>query len=562
MTIDRRKIRWNGWGWADHEDASTGNEAVWSWIAENLGMGVLMSTPARDLQDIELPASRIAPDLLGKLQTIAGTDFVKTDKYERAFHARGKSYHDLLYLRSGDIRTAPDAVLYPSTEQEVMDLLAVAKANNCIVIPYGGGSSVVGGVNAPTTKDDTPILTLDLTLMNRVLSIDEEAMTATVQPGIYGPHLEAQLQERGFTLGHYPQSFEFSTLGGWIAARGAGQQSNRYGKAEKWLVSLRMATLSGVWATEGFPASAAGPNLNQLALGSEGTMGIITEATVRISKVPLVKDYRGYLVKDFETGTQIIRRLCQMDVPMAMARLSDPDETYFFQAFSAQGKKKTLMDGVKSIVQQIVLKSRGLADKPCLFLVGLEGDYHSTAYASKRVKAAIKEHGAMALGTGPGKKWYHGRFSSPYSRDPMMDHALGIDTLETSTRWSNIETLYAAVREAIDHAIRETAPKPGAHGLIMTHVSHSYKDGASLYFTFVFPRNLESEVEQWRTIKNAATEAIVANGGTITHHHGVGTDHTQWMSVEKGEIGMDLLKSIKQEIDPDGIMNPGKLIDP
>lgn len=560
MTIDRKAIRWNGWGWVDREDAATSSEATWAWIAQTLGLGALLSTPALPLEAIDLPATRLSDDQIGALKGIIDPSRVHLGDYERAFHARGKSYHDLLHLRAGRLDTAPDAVVYPTSDAEILDIYSFAEKESMTLVPYGGGSSVVGGVSGEMGAGKHASITIDLTLMNRILSIDEEAMTAVIQAGIYGPHLEEQLQAKGFTLGHYPQSFQFSTLGGWIAARGAGQQSNRYGKAEKWLVAVKAVTPKGTWTTESFPASAAGPNLNQLVLGSEGAFGIVTEAIVKIHKVPQVRDYRGFLVKDFETGAAIIRDIVQKEIPVAMTRLSDGDETNFFQAFASIGKTKGFLSRLKSSMQKLILSSKGLDKSPCLLLIGQEGDMASVSYGRKRIRSIASQYDALHLGTGPGEHWYQGRFDSPYSRDPMLDHGLGVDTLETSTRWSNISHLYQVVKGAIEEAILENVPKPGSRGIVMTHISHAYSDGASLYFTFVFPRDLEDEIEQWQKIKQAASDAIVGNGGTISHHHGVGTDHAPWMEAEKGEIGIEVLRQVKKSLDESDILNPGKLL--
>lgn len=560
MSIDRTDMKWNGWGWANHKSDLAGNDAVWSWMASTLGVDELATTPAKSLDDITLPPSRLSETALSKLTQALDDARVKSDTFERAFHARGKSYRDLLDLRAGSIDDAPDAIVYPETEAEVFDILKIADEEALTLIPYGGGSSVVGGINPVRGESAKPIITLDTTRMNRVLSIDPIAMTAVVQPGIYGPDLEEQLLEQGFTLGHYPQSFEFSTLGGWIAHRGAGQQSTRYGKAEKWLVSVKLATENGLWTTEAFPASAAGPNLNQMILGSEGTLGIITEATIKLHHTPEVKDYRAYLMKDFTSGAKAMREMCQAEVPLAMARLSDADETRFFQAFAASSASKSIAGKLKSILQKSALKSRGFSNQPCLLMIGIEGDTETTDYGRKASAAIAKKNGALALGRKPGDAWYHGRFNSPYSRDPMMDRSLGVDTLETSTNWSNIEHLYTVVCESLATTTRQGAPGTGARGIVMTHISHVYPDGASLYFTFVFPRDLENEVEQWLKIKTAASNVIVTNGGTISHHHGIGTDHAPWMEAEKGPIGLSLLAAVKNDLDPKGILNPGKLI--
>ncbi len=326
MSIERSKIKWNGWGWAAHKDPFAGRDDLWTWLAEQLGMPSLLATPARPLEEIEVAESRLNPAERQAFAAILGADRVRTDNYERAFHARGRSYFDLLRLRAGDLSVAPDAVLYPRGEAEVLSTLSFASENGIAVVPYGGGTSVVGGVSAANGPFRS-VVTLDLTGMDRVGEIDTVAETATAEAGIYGAALEKSLHAKGVTLGHYPQSFEFSTLGGWIAHRGAGQQSLRYGKAEDWLLAARVATPKGILTTNAFPASAAGPRLTDLLVGSEGAFGIVTEATVRVRKWPEQSDYRGFLFRDYAGGIAALREAAQDEIPIAMLRLSDAEET-------------------------------------------------------------------------------------------------------------------------------------------------------------------------------------------------------------------------------------------
>lgn len=551
MTIDRQKLRWNGWGWNEAPDPlGERGPAVWEWLRNAFGLKELPETPATDLSSIELPAIRLSASQVDRLGQITTAERVKTDDYERAFHARGKSYLDLLLLRAGKVDTAPDAIVYPTSTEEVAALVAFCNEEQIVLVPFGGGSSVVGGVTAVSRDEQTGVVTLDMTLMDQVLEIDEEALTARVQAGVYGPHLEAALGEQGYTLGHYPQSFEFSTLGGWIAHRGAGQQSNKYGKAERWFVAATLVTPQGVWSSENFPASAAGPQLGSLIVGSEGTLGVITEAVVKIQPVPEKKDYRGYVFGDFAAGLKTVREIVQKGVPTAMLRLSDADETQFLSTLRGSGS--TSMGDMRF----------------CLLLIGHEGSEAAVDAAVAQTQQIASDNQAMHLGADPGKGWYKGRFSGPYLRDPLLDHGLAVETLETSTRWSNIVPLHRAVSETLATALKENAaPSVGAQpdtttGLVMAHVSHSYTDGASLYFTFVFPRDLSREVEQFQAIKQAACEALLEHGGTISHHHGVGLDHARYLVREKGALGVGLLKSIKAQVDPGGILNPGKLIEP
>jgi len=555
MPIDRRDTRWNGWGWSRAHNPLEGRDAAWPWIAAALGTGELPRTPAKSLEEIALPANRLDAGLRGALAAAIGADKVRASLFERAAHARGKSFHDLLYLRSGRIDAAPDAVVYPNSRDDVMRVLLWASEHGVAIVPFGGGSSVVGGVTA-ARGSQRACVALDLTEMRKVVAVDPVSMTATAEAGIYGSDLEAALNAQGFTLGHFPQSYEFSTLGGWIAARGAGQQSNRYGKAEEWFAGGEIATPKGLWQIKAMPASAAGPDLRTLVAGSEGAFGVLTSATVRIHRLARTRDYRAFLFADFFKGAEAIREIVHLEIPVASLRLSDADETYFFQAFGKAGQEPTLKDRL----QRRYLSARGLGARPCALIFGVEGPTSAVAVASVQARHILRAHGAVAAGRGPAERWFAGRFHGPYSRDPLMDRGLGVDTLETATTWSNLKRLYDGVREALERAMRETAPAKGAHGIVLGHVSHSYHDGASLYFTYIYPRDLPREIEQWQAIKKAASDAIIANGGTISHHHGVGEDHLPWLEAEKGVIGVNVLRAIKRELDPAGVLNPGKLI--
>lgn len=549
MGYTREELRFNGWGLKRKSfDLRGRDHEVWAFVEEVLGLTELPSTPALPLEELDLPAVRLKEETLAALREI--TDRVSTDAYERAFHAVGKSYFDLLRIRRGELSDLPDAVVYPADHDEVMALLAYCAEHRVSVVPFGGGSSVVGGVEARCGEGHAGVLTLDLTRMARLLEIDETSLTATFEAGIYGPELEELLEARGYTVGHFPQSFEFSTLGGWIAARGAGQQSNRYGAAAKLLVGARVATPAGEWRTKPFPNSAAGPDLNQMIAGSEGTLGVITEATVKIHALAESRDFISFLFRSWESGAAAVRKITQAELPVSTLRLSDVDETRFYSEFRNVLKP--------SKAQEVALKAlrAGGYDEPCVLMVGFEGAAGSVRAAWRRAFAIATREGGLFVGRGPGKSWYENRFAMPYLRDPLMDRGVGIETLETSTRWSNVGRLYRAVRGAIQGTMEDC----GHPGIVLAHISHTYATGPSLYFTFLFPRDLEDEIGQWRAMKEAASRAISENGGTISHHHGVGIDHAHWMSAEKGELGIGMLQAAKDRLDPQGIMNPGKLI--
>lgn len=555
MPVRREDTRWNGWGWVKAHDPLHGRDAAWPWIATALGVTDLPQTPAKPLGEITLPASRLGDEARGELVAGLGADSVRDSAAERASHARGKSYHDLLCLRRGDLSAAPDAVAYPRTADEIVMLLRWAEKHRVAVIPFAGGSSVVGGVTG-TPGGLAASVAVDLTQMNRLIEVDEVSMTATAEAGIYGVDLESALNARGFKHGHHPQSFEFSTLGGWIAARGAGQQSNGYGRAEDWFAGGELATSKGLWTLPPLPASAAGPDLRALIAGSEGAFGILTKAQVRIHRLPETSHYSAFLFPDFASGARAIRQVIQSGIPVSTLRLSDPDETYFFQAFAKAGVEPRLKDRL----QERFLRLMGMGDRPCALIFGIEAERALAAFSISSVKRIMRSCNGLSVGTGPAKRWHGSRFHGPYLRDPMMDRGIGIDTLETSTQWSNIDHLYTEVRGALHKAMEESSPVAGGRGLVFTHISHSYVDGASLYFTFLFPRDVNNDVAQWRRIKAAASDAIVRAGGTISHHHGVGEDHVPWLAAEKGAQGMGVLRAIKRELDPAGILNPGKLV--
>ena len=329
-------------------------------------------------------------------------------------------------------------------------------------------------------------------------------------------------------------------------------------KAEHWLVSARLATPGGFWSTEGFPASAAGAQLTDLVAGSEGTLGVITDATFRLHERPTARDYRAYLFRSFAAGREAVREIVQAEIPVASLRLSDEDETHFYGALGRlSGPPKA-----KHRIEDAYLKLRGFGGAKCALIAGSEGDAELVAYARSRIAAIVRRHGGLGVGTSPAKRWFEGRFHGPYLRDPLMDRGLGVDTLETATAWSNVPRLYDAVRRALLEAMQAASGVPGGNGICLAHISHSYADGASLYFTYLWPRAtgwLDAEIAQWQAIKDAASDAIAAHGGTISHHHGAGTDHARWMAAEKGPLAMEMLRALKRTLDPNGIMNPGKL---
>ena len=548
MSAPVPRMRWWGWG-EDGHDAPLSASAQ-ALLAEQVGP---LSTEHRDpvaLDDVRLPEPALPANARDRLVEIAGAEHVCDDRLTRVSHAAGRGYHDLVRLRAGDASAAPDAVVYPADAGEVAALLRACAELGVAVVPWGGGTSVVGGVE-PLRGRFPAVIALDLARMDRLLSVDPVSLTAMVQPGMTGPALEEALAEHELTLGHFPQSFEFATVGGWVATRSAGQASTGYGRIDALVVALRVATPSGEVVVRPVPASAAGPSLRELLVGSEGTLGVICEVTLRVRARPRVRRYEAFSLPHFEAGVDAFRALAQEGAAPDVMRLSDAVETRVSLALSGDG-------GVATRALGAYLRARGHG-AGCLTILGWAGT--SEADLRRRRTAAargVRAHGAVALGTPVGHAWEHGRFHAPYLRDDLLAHGVLVETLETATTWARLLELHGAVAGALDGALRGRGTPP----VVMCHVSHVYRAGASLYFTFVARQEAGAELEQWHAAKAAACEAILDHGGTITHHHAVGRDHAPWLPGEVGELGIELLRAAKATLDPAGIMNPGKLIDP
>jgi alkyldihydroxyacetonephosphate synthase len=477
------------------------------------------------------PPSALDDSILDGLRQIVGSEHVLLDDATRVLRTRGKSTPDLLRSRAGDLSDAPDAVVRPDGHGQVAAVLAWAAEHRVAVVPFGGGTCVTGGL-AARRDGFAGLVSLDLVRMKRLLAVDEVSMTATLEPGLRGPEAEALLAGHGLTLGHYPQSFEHATIGGFAATRSSGQSSAGYGRFDAMVVRLTAATPTGSLELGSSPADAAGPDLRQLLLGSEGAFGVITSVTVRVRRAPAVTTYEGWGWPSFDAGSDAMRTLAQAGLLPTVIRLSDESETAI-----------NLADP----------DSIGGADDPgCLMVTGYEGTASQVAARRAAVTAVLSDLGGSALGTEPGETWVRGRFSAPYLRDSLLDHGVLVETLETATFWSNRERLYADVKAALHSAL-------GEGSLVLCHVSHVYETGCSLYFT-VAVRQGEDPIAQWQVAKAAASDAIIAAGATITHHHAVGTDHRPWLAREIGDVGVRVLRAVKAELDPVGILNPGVLI--
>jgi len=539
-------MRWWGWGGEDTPASPALPLGAERLLRDELGAGERRVAPV-ELSAVRLPDPALPERAVARLAGIVGEENVRRDRLARVSHAAGRSYPDLVRLRSGDASGAPDAVVCPATHAEVLDVLRACESDGVAVVPFGGGTSVVGGVEALRGQHAAAIA-LDLLRMDRLLRVDSRSLLAVFEPGVTGPRAETLLASRGLTLGHFPQSFEFATIGGFVATRSAGQASTGYGRIDELVLGLRLAAPAGELEVKPFPASAAGPSLRELLVGSEGVLGVITEATLAVRSLPARRRYEGWSFRSFDEGCEAFRRMEQADASPDVARLSDEDETRLSFALASSGS-------ATERVGRAYLRARG-HEGGCIAIVGWEGAENDVEERRLRTRAFLKEAGGLALGDRPGRAWLRGRYAGPYLRDALLDRAVMVETLETAASWSDLPGLYAAVVAGL----RDSLAARGTSPFVMCHVSHLYRTGASLYFTFIAPQEEGAELDQWRAAKQAASEAIVAKRGTITHHHAVGRDHAPWMSAEVGELGLELLRAAKARLDPRGIMNPGKLL--
>ena len=536
----RRDSKW--WGWGDPAiEPELDGEAL-ATLREQVGE--LEAWPlAAELDRFELPSAETLPPALVEA---VGEANVFTSTEDRVRHATGCGYADLARLRGGRLDAAPDAVLLPSDADTVRHALEICAAESVAVVPFGGGTSVVGGVE-PLRGGHERLISLDLAQLREV-EVDRRSLTARLGAGLRGPEAEAALQAEDVVLGHFPQSFEYATIGGFAATRSAGQASSGYGRFDALVSAVRLIAPAGELRTLETPHTAAGPSLRELVVGSEGTFGVIPEVTVRVRPEPAQRRYEAWIAESFDAGAEIVRALAQGPGLPDVIRVSDEEETEISLALSGpRGLTGTLFGGYLGLRRR-----RG----GCLIVVGLEGDEESVARRRALTVRALRRGGAAYLGQGAGRSWEHGRFQGPYLRDTLMGMGAMVETLETSHTWSRLAELHAAV----GGAIRESLAAQGTPGLAFCHLSHAYADGASLYFTFISRAKRGGEIEQWQAVKRAASEAIVATGGTITHHHAVGRDHAPYMEAEVGKTGIEVLRAVKERLDPAGIMNPGKLI--
>ncbi|MCG7199732.1 FAD-binding oxidoreductase [Marinobacter pelagius] len=532
--------RWNGWG--DEQFSLDLPREGHAFLDGKIG-------PGRALDDAKLEdvCARVPESRLPRDEETAS--LIDLDQETRVRHARGQSLPDWLALRSGDVGDFPDGVALPSTSEDVQALLSYARKHNVHLIPYGGGTSVAGHINP--AGSETPVLTVSLANMNQLTDLDRESQIATFGAGTPGPLVESQLRAHGYTLGHFPQSFELSTIGGWVASRSSGQQSLRYGRIEQMFAGGRIETLQGTLEIPTLPASSAGPDIREMILGSEGRLGIITDVKVRVSELPEHESFHVVFFPDWDSARTACRKLVQQRTQLSMLRLSNPVETETQLALAGHPALIRLLERFLAL--------RGADGGKCMMTFGVTGTRSQCKAVKTQAKAVCKEFGGVYTGTRMGEKWAEKRFTMPYLREALWQLGYAVDTLETATDWSNVDNLMCLM----ESNLREGLSQEQERTHVFTHLSHFYGQGCSIYTTYVFraANTYQETLARWQRLKHSTSELIVNNGGTISHQHGVGKDHAPYLQVEKGKLGMEAIRGLCHQFDPDALLNPGTLVE-
>lgn len=542
-------MKWSGWGHPHVTFPIADKPNLWPFVKRKLALEQDLFRPPVPLEKVKLPPIRMSEEQIRNLQALMGVQRVSTDDFQRLIHAFGKSFPDLWRVRAGEVKTAPDVVVWPSSHEDVVQLVHWARRSGVHVIPFGGGTNIV---NALEVKPEArgPVISLDLRCMSRLLKIDPQSNLALIEAGATGPQLEAQLAEHGFSLGHFPDSFEFSTLGGWIATRSAGMQSDAYGRIEDMVESLHVVTAEHVLEMKPFPATSAGPDVVRNLIGSEGCFGVITRAWMRVHRVPEKKRYEGFLFRSFADGLAAVKACHDADIFPSLVRLQDEGETEL--AFQLKSPKSAFQNAVQIPIKKL-LKSMGYT-QPALMVIGFEGVTAQVEHRAQCATKILKKHGGFGLGGSIGDAWSKDKYNTPYLRDYIMDYGGVADVSETSTSWANLLKLHTKVLEAV----AEAAKAEGVSHYVGCHLSHTYATGGCLYFTWAVQGGKE-HLERYYRMKAKVTDAIVAAGGTLSHHHAVGTEHLPWLTKEVGSGSVALLGAMKKAFDPTDIFNPGGL---
>ena len=536
------QTRWNGWGNININKKVSAHGA--KLIKSHIGKTKKLSSVSLQQVLKTVPKSRL-PVAMTELDTVS------VDNEVRLRHARGQSFPDWIAMHGGDFEVFPDGVAFPESTADVEALLKLASEHDLIVIPFGGGTSVAGHINPQ--KGSRPVLTIAMSKMDQLIDLDSESQIATFGAGTQGPAVEAQLDAHGYRLGHYPQSWELSTLGGWIAARSSGQQSLGYGRIEQMFAGGTLVTPQGVLNIADFPASAAGPDLREMMMGTEGRAGIFTTVKMRVQPQPEEELFKVAFLPNWAAGKEVLRQAVQKNIQLSMLRLSNAVET---DAHLHLGTTPSQFMAISTY-----LKARGLSSKKVMLTYGVSGDKAQNKLALTQFNKLLKQHGSV---TGKitdimGSVWAHGRFKFPYLRGTLWEKGIMVDTFETATNWNHIDEQMQQMQEAVKNALADE----DENVMAFTHISHVYKQGASLYTTYFFraAKDHASTLSRWQKIKHAASSSLANGTATISHQHGIGRDHAPYLAAEKGKLGLQVTSDMLKSLDPEQRMNPGVLIE-
>ena len=550
---DVKHMKWWGWGVDGVGFHFEDKPGFAPFVKFAVGLDLLTAERAGEpsFDELKVGKSVASAAFVKALTGIVGAEYVTTDDMARVVHTYGKSIRDLIKVRAGRLPRVPDLVVYPADEAAVQAVVDAVVAHDAVLIPFGGGSNIAGSLE-PSPGESRAVVSVDLGLLDRLLEIDEPSGLARVQAGVLGPSLEAQLNARGWTIGHFPDSFTHSSLGGWIATRSSGMQSDKYGDIADITRGLRVARPGGLLDLRATPSASTGPSVREMILGSEGRLGVITEATVQVHRVPAKRVIHAYFFPNWRAGSAAMQQIAESDVHPAVTRVSDGRETGFSLSTSKESK------GFGAFAQKALfgfLKRRGWnLDEMCLSFIGYEGEPGHVARQRKAVERIVKRNGGVSVGTGPGVLYDQKKFDTPYLRDFLLDRGTAGDVSETSVPWSGIDRMHDGVIEAAERAYASI----GRTGWIMSHLSHSYHSGACLYFTFAFVLGDDPEAE-YDVVKQAIQQAFIDLGGVPSHHHGIGVEHAAWLPDVLSEQGIGVLEGLFSATDPGRNLNPAKI---
>ena len=549
-----KQQKWWGWGAEGIQFSFADKPKFAPFVMDVIGVDVTKPAPrVAELSSFDIPTTQLSADLRAALVDAIGEEYVVEDDEYRVIHAFGRGVRDLVRVRRGQFGRLPDAVVYPGSEDDVVGIVNAAVAHDAVVIPYGGGSNIVGALEAVPTET-RQVLSIDMGRMNKVLEIDEASGLARIQAGVLGPDMEVQLNAKGWTMGHFPDSFVWSTLGGWIATRSTGMQSDKYGDIADITRGLRMVMDGQVLVLRPLPSYSSGPSVREMVLGSEGRLGIITEAWVNVHRLPPVREIQAYFFPTYDAGLQAMQWITESDAAPSITRVMDANETQFSMA---NGKKSSRVSHLMTRAIQEVMTRKGWdLSKISLGFVGYEGTAVHVRYEKSLVGKIVSRAGGMSVGKGPGVLYDQKKYDIPYIRDFLLDRGIPADVSETATPWALLKQIHDTTVAAASKAME----KAGVQGFIMCHLSHSYHSGACQYFTFAINDSSEHNMESYDLVKRAIQQSFMDNGGTISHHHGVGEEHSPWLDQDISPAGVFIQRKLFDGVDPDRRFNPGKII--